>query len=408
MLNIVEGNRTAEVVTAYRNAMDILVEIANRDRYRAYAQPYIGFGGPGPYSTPYASGLVSTYRTPYANGMPNTYTTPYNNPGSTDYITPYSNPPVVAKTSGTSQSNAVIEPEAHAINHPSLENRTAQDSRDETKAEMITSGIEESTDGFKETTRDDDAISLSSALNIDNFLALANGGVPPGRNDDSNDSDHDDGNHIGNLTALDAPPSPADTIDQSLSRADEDIQALVDNIANDLMRSEGPPNQVPPGNPYAAFYSTMNGKQLGAELKRLVAVAQPEVNAIMPREQIQAAHLFYTHLVSRAHTRNAAIVRPAQVNQYANNVAPNQWGQASYPPPPPKGYMVQWHDSFTGAPTQPPPPMGRPFIRRGNVIAPPAVRNIEEERKVATYGFPPKPGRRPGLRSGGKKGRKKE
>lgn len=376
--------------------MEILVEIANRDRYRAYAQPYMRPGGQAQYSTPYASGL------------PNTYTTPYANTGPTSYVTPYSNPPVVAEGNGASRSNAVIETEAHAVDHSSQENQTAQGSRDEANAETIIDDTEGSTDVPKETTRDDDVMSLSSALNIDNFLALANGGVPPGPDDDSNDSDHDDTIHISKSTALDAPPSPADTIDESLSRADEDIQALVNNIANGLMRSEEAPNQAPPGNPYAAFYSTMNGKQLGAELKRLVAVAHPEVNAIMPREQIQAAHLFYTHLVSRAHTRNAANIRQAQVNHHAAFAASNQWGQAVYPPPPPKGYMVQWHDSFTGAPSQPPGPMGQSFVPRGNVIAPPAVRNMEQERKIATYGFPPKPGRRPGLRSGGKRGRQKE
>lgn len=388
--------------------METLVEIANRDRYRAYVQPYMGPGGQAPYRTPYASGPVSTYTTPYASGMPNTYTTPYTNIGPTNYVTPYSNPPVVAEASEARRSIAVVDPEAHAVDHPSQENQTAYGSRNGANTEMITDESEGGTDVFKETTIDDDALSLSSAMNIDNFLALANGGVPPGPNDDSNDSDHDDTIHISKVTALDAPPSPADTIDESLSRADEDIQALVNNFANGLMRSEEPPTRVPPGNPYAAFYSTMNGKQLGAELRRLVAVAQPEVNAIMPREQIQAAHLFYTHLVSRAHTRNAATIRPAQVSHYTNFAGPNQWGQAMYPPPPPKGYMVQWHDSFTGAPSQPPPSVGQPFVPRGNVIAPPAVRNVEEEQKVATFGFPPKPGRRPGLRSGGKKGRKRE
>ncbi len=387
--------------------MEILVEIANRERYRTYGQPYMGPGGPAPYSTSFASGRVSTYTTPYTNGMPNTYTTPYANTGLTNYVTPYSDSPFVADASGARQSIAVVEPEVHVVDHPNLENRIAQGNTNETNSVMITNETEGRNDVFKET-RDDDAVSLSSAMNIDSFLVLANGGVPPGPDDDSNDSDHDDTFYDSKDTALDAPPSPADTIDESLSRADEDIHALVNNIANGLMRTEEPPNQVPAGNPYTAFYSTMNGKQLGAELKRLVAVAQPEVNAIMPTEQIQAAHLFYTHLVSHAHTRNAANLRPAQLNHSANFTTPNPWGQAVYPPAPPKGYMVQWHDSITRAPSQPPPPTGQPFVPRGNVIAPPAVRNVEEEQKVATYGFPPKPSRRPGLRSGGKRGGKKE
>lgn len=406
--NLAEENRTAEKVTAYRNAMEILVEVETRNRYKAYTQPYIGFGGPVPCSTQYANGPASAYTTPYANVVPMPYTTPYANPAPTEYVTPYSNSPAIGEASGSGQSNAVPKPEANAVDHQSQESHVIEGGTElEAEAQVITNAMQDFDDEVVETINDDDEISLSSPVDIDGFLALANGGVPPGQNGDVDDSDLDNENEANSFTALDAPSSPADTIDQALSRADEDVQALVDDIANRLIRSEEPPNQVPSGNPYAAFYSTMNGKQLGAELKRLAAVARPEVNAIMPREQIQAADLFYTHLISHVHTRNAAIIRPAPANLQPNVAPAIKWDQAVYPPPPPKGYMVQWHDSITGAPTHPPPQaMEQSFTPRGNVIAPPAVRNVEEEQKVATYGFPPKPGGRSGLRSGGRRAKR--
>lgn len=408
---IVEGNRTAEIVTAYRNAMEILVEITNRDRYRAYSQPYAGFGGPIPYAAPYMNGPVGPYTTPYANALPNTYTTPYANPTQASYVTPYSNPPVVAGPSGSSQSKAVVEPKSDGISRPIMSLGSSQERVVETNADLSSGVLEERDDEFEGTPKADDEV---STMDIDSFLALANGGVPIGQNDDSIDSDIDDDNHIINRTALDAPPSPADTIDESRSRADEDVQALVNHIAKGLMLSEEPPNQAPAGNPYAAFYSTMDGKQLGAELKRLVAVAHPEVNAIMARDQIHAAHLFYTHLVSRASTQNTPIFPPPQVHNHAHFPPANHWGHAALPPSPPKGYMVQWHDSVTGAPIPSPPQQpaqnpAQPFLLRSNATAPPVVRNVSvsEEQKVATYGFPPKPERRPGLRSGGQKGKRK-
>lgn len=408
--SLVEANRTSEIVTAYRNAMEVLVEIANRNRCRAYNNSYSGFGSPAAH---YPNGLMNHYATPYATPAGGTYTTPYSNPGPTRYVTPYANSPSVAEAIENSQANQGNDPKTPTIEIHTSENHLAASDTGETTGE-INVGIDNAIARPKETANVEEAGPLSLTA-LDGFLALANGGVLPGRNEDSKEFEDQKANSD---SALFAPPSPGDTIDEALSRSDDDVLALVESIAKDLMNSPEPPLQAPPPNPYAAFYSSMNGKQLGAEFKRLVDVVQPEINAIMPREQIQAAHLFYTHLVSCIHTRNAANIKPIYQHPFGPPHTVHHWSPAVFPPPPtpPNGYMlapIQWHHHLTPQQLPQSHHSAPAFVPRGNVIVPPVKRDFEEERKAAGFGFPPVPSSqqlpssRTGLRSGSSRGKRK-
>lgn len=408
-----EGNRTAEVVTAYRNATELLVEVANRDHHKAYRNPYMGFGGAAGFGTPLANSTMDQYATPYATLPSNSYQTPYANPEPAGYVTPYANPPDVLEANGPRQSNKgndhevdTAEPQTPKKGPPESISATPPcEALDEFEGDVEPS----------EMAQDEGSRPVSVGL-LDGFLALANGGVLPGQRRDSDDLNDRRQDDMSNYTTLFAPPSPGDTIDEAMSRSDDDVQALVNHIANDLMNSQEPPNQAPPVNPYAAFYSSMNGKQLGAELKRLVEVVEPEVNAIKPREQVQAAHQFYTQLANCIHTRNAANVQRNHPMAFAPPPTMNYGGPVaaiSPPPPPPKGYMAvptQWQNHFA----PPPPPQAQPpsatfatFVPRGNVIAPPVVRDVEEERKAAGFGFPPVLGSESKTREGGRRGKRK-
>ena len=372
--------RTAEIATAYRNAVEVLVEIADRQRYRVYAAPHVGFGGPNTFRGPY-SHLTATGHT---------FPTPFSTSGPSTYVTPYANPPPADGINEISQSDQQMTPAKSSEVHEEAREPQYTTIEADTASENANDDVEK----LKESMMNEEEDSMSVGQ-LDGFLALANGGVLPGQKADPNDSDNPASQHTNDLTSF-APPSPADTIDEALCRPDEDIQALVDAIAEDLMNSQEPLHSAPPSNPYAPFYSSLNGKQLGIELKRLVAVVPLEVNTIMPSEQSQAARLFYTHLAGCARTRNANIVSPTHAPAVGSM---NQMGFAGYPPPlpppqPPKGYMVvptQWPNNFAylqPGPPQIPSPM---FVPRGNVIAPPVMRNPDEERRVAGFGFPPVP-----------------
>lgn len=368
------------------------MEVANRDYYRQHYPQYLGLGGPAAYSTPYATGPI------------NNYTTPYNNPGSANYVTPYANPPALPEASGPSLTNGTQSEEPQMLDHKDREEDHLIQSSIE-GAEAITDRIYHDVRELKEMEKDDEAETMSLGL-LDGFLALANGGVLPGKNVGFDVSDHGSDIDTVDDATVSAPPSPIPEIDEGYPHSDMEIQALVDIIVSDLIQSKDPPSQFPPQTPYAAFYSTMDEQQLASELMRLLATAQPEVNAVMPLAQIQAAHMFYTHLLSRSYTRIQQRVNAARAA-----AAMNYWGPPAYPPPPPGftyGPPLQHHGFMAHPPTLPSQPAAPTFVPRGNVIAPPVNRNVEEERKVAVYGFPPVPGRRHGLRAGGKRGRKRK
>ena len=392
----IEENRMTEIVTAYRKATDVLIEVTSRLRHTQYGDPFVGFRGPYASNSIHASTPVNHLTTPYANVVNGIYSTPYANPEPMQYVTPYANPPVVTGASAHGRSSTSNDHGVLTAGFSIEKDHTIKEAPKSASKVFGKAKIDVSEPN--ETSKDKDSTPVSVGM-LDGFLALANGGILPGQEETSEESENCPGEQR-NL-ALFAPPSPGETIDENMSRADDDIQALVTYISNDLTNRQEPLRQAPPANPYAAIYSSMNGKQLGAELKRMVDIIQPEINAVIPREQIQVAHLFYTHLASCIGTWISINTHQVHPNSFGPPAAMNQWSPAPDAPPPPNGHMVsptgQWQQDF--APPQPAPqphPLGPRLAPRNNII------DVNEERKMANFGSPPIPSPKSGLRSKGK------
>ena len=179
------------------------------------------------------------------------------------------------------------------------------------------------------------------------------------------------------------------------SEADDKIQTEVNKIIDEIMLCKGWAGH--PGlTPKQLFYASVEGQRLASELRRLTSIAKPVLNTIVPRAESQARLRFYQQLESRA-------IKEKRDRE-------TQGGFNPFHGPPVQ--VQHWIPPVTAAAFQfpmPPPvpsngPMEVPFVRRGNVIAaPPGGRNIEEEKKAETYGYPPTPGSRPGASQKGQK-----
>ena len=181
------------------------------------------------------------------------------------------------------------------------------------------------------------------------------------------------------------------------SHGDDKVQVEVNKIVNEIVLYKGWPGH-PGATPKQLFYASVEGQRLAAELRRLISIARPVVNTMMPRAESQARSRFYQQLESRA-------IKEKRDREM-------QGGFNPFPGPPVQ--VQHWIPPVTAAAFQfpmPPQlpsngPMEVPFVRRGNVIAaPPGGRNMEEEKKAETYGYPPTPGSRPG---GSQKGQKRK
>ena len=180
-----------------------------------------------------------------------------------------------------------------------------------------------------------------------------------------------------------------------LSQADNEVQIEVSKIIDEIMSYKGWPGH-PGATTKQLFYASLEGQRLVAELKRLMVIAKPVVNVIVTEAESEARSRFYQQLESRAVKEKRDREFQGGINQYRG----------------PPVQIHQWIPPVT-RPTFPFPvpqqlpsnsPMEIPFIRRGNVIAaPPGGRNIEEEQKAETYGYPPTPGSRPGDSQQGQK-----
>lgn len=179
------------------------------------------------------------------------------------------------------------------------------------------------------------------------------------------------------------------------SQADDKVHTEVCKIIDEIMLYKGWPGH-PSATTKQLFYASAEGQRLAAELGRLMAIAKPVVNTILPRAESQARLRFYQQLESRAIQEKRVREIQGDINRF--NGAPVQIQQWV---PPPALPIVQFP-----IPVQLPSngPTEVPFVRRGNVIAaPPGGRNIEEEKKAETYGYPPMPGSRPGDSQQGQK-----
>ena len=181
----------------------------------------------------------------------------------------------------------------------------------------------------------------------------------------------------------------------SPSQSDDKMQTEVNKIVDKIMHYKGGVGHRN-ATPKELFYASAEGQRLAAELRRLISIAKPVVNVIIPSAESQARMRFYQQLESRA-------IKEKRDGEIQGGFNPFHG---------PHVQVQQWIPPMTVAPfpfPNPPQlpsngPMEVPFVRRGNVIAaPPGGRNIEEEKKAETYGYPPTPGSRPGDSQKGKK-----
>lgn len=215
---------------------------------------------------------------------------------------------------------------------------------------------------------------FTSVENIDWLLTVGNGGKIP----------------TPSTKKITSPPFIS-----SSSQMDDKVQTEVNRIIDEIIFYKNWPS-LPGATPKQLFYASAEGQRLAAELKRLMAIANPVINTIIPRAESEARLRFYQQLESRAikEKRDYEI----QTRYYRPPIQIQQW----VPPPPPAAFSTF---RFPIPPTLPSNgPMEVPFVPRGNVIAaPPGGRNIEEEKKAETYGYPPVPGSRPGDSKEGQK-----
>lgn len=180
------------------------------------------------------------------------------------------------------------------------------------------------------------------------------------------------------------------------SQADDKVYTEVCKIIDEIMLYKGWLGH-PGATTKQLFYASAEGQRLAAELGRLMAIAKPVVNTILPLAESEARLRFYQQLESRAIQEKRVREVQGDINRF--NGAPVQIQQ--WVPPPGTLPIVKFP-----IPAQLPSngPTEVPFVRRGNVIAaPPGGRNIEEEKKAETYGYPPMPGSRPGDSQQGQK-----
>ena len=219
---------------------------------------------------------------------------------------------------------------------------------------------------------------FSSMENIDWLLTMGNGGKIP---------------KPSKKRRTPSPPTIAP------SQADEKVQMEVNKIIDEIMLYKDWRGHLG-ATPKQLFYASVEGQRLVAELMRLMAIAKPVVNTAVPLAEGEARLKFYQQLESRAVKEKQDREAQQGINRfYGAPVQIQHWV------PPPVGLpAVQFY--------VPPPlpsnePMEVPFVRRGNVIAaPPGGRNMEEEKKAETYGYPPMPGSRPGDSQQGQKRKK--
>ena len=221
---------------------------------------------------------------------------------------------------------------------------------------------------------------FTSMENIDWLLAVGNGGEVPRPSKKIRMS------------------SPDQSLSSPSSKVDAEVQTEVSMIVNQIMAYNGWRGH-PGGTMKQYFYASAEGQRLAADLRRFTAIAKPVIITIITVAESKARLAFYRQLEIRAMKEKRDREVQEGINRfYGPPIQMQQWG------PPPVGVPV---------PTFPIPPQlpsngpaQAPLIRRGNVItARPGGRNVEEEEKAETYGYPPLPGSRPG---GSQRGQKRK
>lgn len=180
------------------------------------------------------------------------------------------------------------------------------------------------------------------------------------------------------------------------SQADEKVQMEVNKIIDEIVLYKDWRGH-PSATAKQLFYASGEGQRLAAELRRLMAIAKPVVNTTVLLAEGEARSKFYQQLESRAVKEKRDREAQQGINRFHGDPFQIQhWVPPTVGPP-----AVQFQRPL---PLPSNGPMKVPFVRRGNVIAaPPGGRNIEEEKKAETYGYPPMPGSRPGVSQPGQK-----
>ncbi len=422
----------------------------------AYGPPHANHPVHGMAYGPPIGVEFKNYASPYAPPLavnPTSYASPYSNPVNQppeNYASPYANPmaPNQASRKGivSSVNNQANKNGGQETRHDTRKNHTpylkitwteAKKGNDEAASHYISNEEAERSKAFDEANRRgigngnevaSHAVNLDET-NVDNAKNKEGGGddevlssgddltdddLPTAMPDDKNvtppPEDHKlfTGERLGDFTSVEkidwlltmsnggeiSRPSkkrrtPSPSISPS-SPADAEIQAEVSRIINEItLYKNWHGHPVGTGTTKQLFYASAEAQRLAVELRRLMAIAKPVVNTMMPSAESQARLRFYQHLESRAiKEKRDREVQEGMNRFYGAPVQIQQWV-------PPAG------PSTVPLPIPPPLPSNGPmevtFVRRGNVIAaPPGGRNVEEEKKAETYGYPPMPGSRPG------------
>ena len=389
---MIEVGRTAEIIIAYRKAIEILEELTNRDHYRAQVIPYHGFGTSVAYQTPYTNTPAAVQT--YANIPHSTYSTPYSQRAPSHVVGSRAQMSNVSRpTQAHDTSNETLNLITQTIRaQDSISSRKSQ--QPERELEVISIHSEES-DTNKETANpsDDGPLPLGQ---LDDFLTLANGGKLPGPPRRTNGSAGGGPDQYSSGSILSTPPSPVDTIDELHCRPDTDIRALVDQVANELAYSNEYWPLIRSEPSRAAQYASMDGPQLGTELGCLMSLAEPEINVIVPTAQAQAACQFYMHLLARAQYRTTRAVNANRANAYASQYPVDQWGRPISQAPNP-AYGSQGH-RYQNQPPQPLPAPSTILKSNADAIAPLPAQGFTHEHGSDVYEVPSTPAPRPKLR----------
>lgn len=265
---------------------------------------------------------------------------------SQTYTTPYGNPPPANEVNGFTAVNGV-----NGVN--------AQKSNGAPKPSSSRSVV------------NDHGLDQSQ---IDALLALANGGSL---------TDDDDDN-----TIADGPDSVGQQPDQiSTPQPDSDITATLQLIVSQLIAERnGDSGHLQRGLPVTTLQADRCGsnsaKDQAATLQALFHQAGVSINTIIPAAQSHATSQLYARLSNRARssTPMGGGINPAHASAYGNTAQMNQ-------------RMLARPGVFSK------PLQQANSSSRGNVVGPPLrARSAEEMMKVKSYGYPPLPGSRPGMR----------
>lgn len=213
---------------------------------------------------------------------------------------------------------------------------------------------------------------------IDALLALANGGS---LTDDEDDKTIADPNEV-----MDLQPDPSAT-----TQSDVDVTATMNHVKNQLLAQQknGHPNGLQNyghsssrPDPYGPQWDQAN------MLQSLLSKTGTPVNTVMPAAQGHATSQFYAHLSSRARSGTpSGGINPTHAGVYGS---PAQMNERMFTRPDILGRSISSPDQQS----PPIPPKANGLGKYGFIKS----ATAEEQKKIRSYGFPPLPGSKAGLR----------